>query len=97
MTLSQTRPSGVRVVTGMQSCAQLPQLPHHGITDTSMLLSDKDGLRGRHSRPEKRRYQHRAIPVSRWCTESLFLAAEGQTYRASRVKRVYVETSRYIE
>lgn len=67
------------------------------VTDTSMPLSDKDGLRGRHCRPEKRRYQHRAIPVSRCCTASLFLVAEGQTYRASRVKRVCVETSRYIE
>lgn len=67
------------------------------VTDTSMPLSDKDGLRGRHCRPEKRRYQHRAIPVSRWCTESLFLVAEGQTYRASRMKRACVETSRYIE
>jgi len=46
--------------------------------DTSMPSSDKDRLRGRYCKPEKRRYQRRAIPISRRsATKSLFLA-EGQ-------------------
>jgi len=42
-----------------------------------MPSSDKDGLRGRYCKPEKCRYQRRAIPISRRSAESLFLA-EGQ-------------------
>lgn len=49
----------VRDVTGMQSCEQLSLiddgLPQHGVMDTrddtSMLLPDKDRLRGRYCRP----------------------------------------------
>jgi len=63
-------------------------LPRRSITetrvDTSMPLSDKDGLRGWHCRPEKCRYQHRAIPTSRRWSKSLFLVAEGQPFALCR-------------
>lgn len=89
MTLSRTRPPGLRDVTGMQSCPdnslslsrwQTP--PRRGVTDarvdTSMPLPDKDGLRGWHCRPEKRTDINTApFPISRRWSKSLFLVAEG--------------------
>lgn len=74
--------------------ATLSQLPHHGVTDTSIPLPDKDGLRGRHCRPEKHRYQHHPR-FSLVHGEPVFSSRRPD--RASRVKRVYVEMSRYIE
>lgn len=81
MTLSRTRPPGLCDAKGMQSCADNSLslgggLPRRSITetrvDTSIPLSDKDGLRGWHCRPEKCRYQHRAIPFSPVVEEPVF-------------------------
>lgn len=107
MTLSRTRPAGVvaraRDVTGMQSCAQLSLggLPRRrGVTSTradtsSMPFPDKDGLRGRHCRPEKRRYQHPAVSrSSRMVEEPVFTSRRPATHLC-RASRVEIEMLKY--